>query len=184
MSIQFVIFNPWKVPWNWITFYQDSFVVSPGCYISWLDATLEDLQTRPLRQILLCLRNNSLKLLRITNWIGKRSTLVEIWMGGGGVGGRGAAVPSLRSPAPVSMDLTKLSFFIKSIESKKKKLGITSFHYVSSEIWLGKSKKLVCIDQSRFYILIIVPCFYKATSFISSPYFFSLFRHFLLLSRT
>ena len=29
-------------------------------YITWLDATLDDLQTRPLRQILLYLRNNSL----------------------------------------------------------------------------------------------------------------------------
>ena len=26
---QFVIFNPWKLPWNWIVFYQNSFVVSP-----------------------------------------------------------------------------------------------------------------------------------------------------------
>ena len=28
--IQFVIFNPWKLPWNWISFYQNSFVASPG----------------------------------------------------------------------------------------------------------------------------------------------------------
>ena len=27
---QFVIFNPWKGPWNWIVFYQNSFVISPG----------------------------------------------------------------------------------------------------------------------------------------------------------
>ena len=26
---QFVIFNPWKLPWNWIVFYQNSFVISP-----------------------------------------------------------------------------------------------------------------------------------------------------------
>ena len=38
-------------------------------------------------------------------------------------------------------------FFIKS---KKKKLALTSFYYVSREIWLGNSKKLICIDQSRF----------------------------------
>ena len=57
---QFVIFNPWKALWNWIVFYQNSFVISPSCYISWLDATLDDLQTRPLRQILLFLRNKSL----------------------------------------------------------------------------------------------------------------------------
>ena len=29
-SNQFVIFSPWKVPWNWIAFDQNSFVVSPG----------------------------------------------------------------------------------------------------------------------------------------------------------
>ena len=28
--IQFVIFSSWKVPWNWIAFYQTSFVISPG----------------------------------------------------------------------------------------------------------------------------------------------------------
>ena len=28
--LQFVIFNPWKIPWNWIAFYQNSFVLSPG----------------------------------------------------------------------------------------------------------------------------------------------------------
>ena len=27
---QFVIFNPWKVPWNRIAFYQNYFVMSPG----------------------------------------------------------------------------------------------------------------------------------------------------------
>ena len=50
--VQFVIFNPWKVPWNWIAFYQNSFVVSPGCYISWLDAILGNLQTRPLLDVM------------------------------------------------------------------------------------------------------------------------------------
>ena len=29
-SDQFVIFNTWKIPWNWIAFSQNSFVVSPG----------------------------------------------------------------------------------------------------------------------------------------------------------
>ena len=32
------------------------------------------------------------------------------------------------------------------------KLALTSFYYVSREIWLGNSKKVICIDQSRFYI--------------------------------
>ena len=60
LLIQFVIFNPWKVTWNWIAFYQNSFVISPGCHISSLGPTVDDLQTRPLHQILLVLRNNSL----------------------------------------------------------------------------------------------------------------------------
>ena len=35
----------------------------------------------------------------------------------------------------------KLYFFIKSLESKKKKLALTSFQYVNQETWLGNSKK-------------------------------------------
>ena len=46
----------------------------------------------------------------------------------------------------------KLFFFIKSLENKKKKLALTLIHYASQEIWLGNSKKLISIDQSRFYI--------------------------------
>ena len=60
MYYQFVIFNSWKLPWNWIAFYQNPFIISPGCYITWLNAIMDDLQTRPLRQILLFLWNNSL----------------------------------------------------------------------------------------------------------------------------
>ena len=30
VSLQFVIFNPSKVSWNWMAFYQNSFVISPG----------------------------------------------------------------------------------------------------------------------------------------------------------
>ena len=44
--------------------------------------------------------------------------------------------------------------FIFSIvlkKSKKKKLSITLFYYISWEIWWGNSKKLICIDKSRFY---------------------------------
>ena len=29
-SLLFVIFNSWNLPWNWIAFYQNSFVISPG----------------------------------------------------------------------------------------------------------------------------------------------------------
>ena len=34
----------------------------------------------------------------------------------------------------------KLIFFIKSHKSKKKKLALTSFYYISREIWLDNSK--------------------------------------------
>ena len=44
----------------------------------------------------------------------------------------------------------KLHFCIKSLKSKKKKVAQTPFYYVSREIWLRNSKKLICIDQSRF----------------------------------
>ena len=41
---------------------------------------------------------------------------------------------------------------VKSLQSKKKKLALTLFYYVSQEITLGNSKNLICRDQSRFYI--------------------------------
>ena len=41
-----------------IAFYQNSFIISRDCYINWLDTTVDDLQTRPLRRIFLW--NNSL----------------------------------------------------------------------------------------------------------------------------
>ena len=43
--------------------------------------------------------------------------------------------------------LETLFFFIRSLKSKKKKLPLTSFHYVSWEIHLYNSKKLICIDH-------------------------------------
>ena len=48
-TAQFVILNPGTVPWNWIAFPQNSFVISPGLlHDTWLDARTNDLQ-RPLR---------------------------------------------------------------------------------------------------------------------------------------
>ena len=41
----------------------------------------------------------------------------------------------------------KFHFFIKILQSKKKKLALTSFYYVSRKIWFGNSKKLICIDS-------------------------------------
>ena len=37
---------------------------------------------------------------------------------------------------------------VKSLKSKKKKLALTFFYYVTRKIWLGNSKKLFCKDQS------------------------------------
>ena len=59
---QFVILNPWKVPWNWIAFYQNSFI-SPGL----LHHLVDDLEARPLRQILLFLWNNGNNLKHFKN---------------------------------------------------------------------------------------------------------------------
>ena len=56
VQVQFVIFNPWKISWNWIAFSQNSFVISPDLLYTWLDQTLDNLQTRPLRQMLLFFR--------------------------------------------------------------------------------------------------------------------------------
>ena len=50
------------------------FVISLGCYISWLDATLGDLQTRPLRQILLFLRNSTLTVWKLQTESGGKLT--------------------------------------------------------------------------------------------------------------
>ena len=51
---QFVIFNSWKVLWNCETL-KILLLYHLVCYITWLDVTLDNLQTKPLRQILLFL---------------------------------------------------------------------------------------------------------------------------------
>ena len=43
-----------------------------------------------------------------------------------------------------------ISFFIKTLKTKKKKLALTLFYCPSQEIRLGDSGKLICTDQSRF----------------------------------
>ena len=60
------------------------------------------------------------------------------------------------------MEMKQFNFFlvskdrkimaIKSIKSNKKNLALTLFYYLSREIWLDNSKKLMFMDQSRFYI--------------------------------
>ena len=44
----FVIFSLWKVPWR---FFKILLLYHLVCYITWLDGTLGDFQTRPLSQI-------------------------------------------------------------------------------------------------------------------------------------
>ena len=46
----------------------------------------------------------------------------------------------------------KLFFSLKFLKSKKKNPAPNSFCYVRRDIWLGQSKKLICIDKSRFYM--------------------------------
>ena len=43
------------------------------------------------------------------------------------------------------------SSFTRVLESKKKRLALTSSYCVVKETWLDASKKLICINQSRFY---------------------------------
>ena len=43
-QFQFVIFNPWKVPWNRIAFPQNILLQHLVCHITWLDMTLDDLR--------------------------------------------------------------------------------------------------------------------------------------------
>ena len=62
------------------------------------------------------------------------------------------ALRTFRTPAR-----GEYSSFVRNVskvlkEKKKKKLALTSFYYVSREICLSNSKKLICIHQSRFYI--------------------------------
>ena len=48
-------------------------------------------------------------------------------------------------------------------------MTLTSFYFVSREIWLGNSKQLICKDQSRFYISSI--CENSIMFRITSKYF-------------
>ena len=53
---------------------------------------------------------------------------------------------------------------VKSLKSKKKKLVLTLFYYVSRGIWFGNLKKLICRDQSRFYIHVSLYAMFSQTS--------------------
>ena len=57
---QFVIFNSWKVPWNWIVLVKIVLF-----HLVWWETKLEALQTRPIFQILSFLRNNSLAVAKL-----------------------------------------------------------------------------------------------------------------------
>ena len=43
-------------------------------------------------------------------------------------------------------------FFRYVFKNKNKKMTQTLFYYVNREIWLVNSKRVICINQSRFYI--------------------------------
>ena len=59
---------------------------------------------------------------------------------------------------------------VKSLKSEKKKLALTLFYYVSREIWLANSKKLICIDQSRFEIFSHPREFKNVNIFLTIPF--------------
>ena len=47
----------------------------------------------------------------------------------------------------------KLYFLRKIVKSKKKKLALTSFDFLTQEISLGNSWKLICMDLSKMFLI-------------------------------
>ena len=80
----------------------------------------------------------------------------------------------------IAMQIRQLNFLsfvkygeiitVKGLKSKKKKLALTLFYYVSREIWLANSKKLICIDQSRFEIFSHPREFKNVNIFFTIPF--------------
>ena len=46
----------------------------------------------------------------------------------------------------------RLYFLMKSNEEKEADITVISFYHVSREIWLGNSRKLLSVDQSKFFL--------------------------------
>ena len=69
-GLKYAIFLPWKVPWNWIAFSQNSFVISPGLLYHLIRRDSGRLANEVFTSnpILSSKKVNGLK---ITNWYGK-----------------------------------------------------------------------------------------------------------------
>ena len=67
-SYQFVTFSPWKVPWNWIAFYQNSFLISPGLFYHLIRHDTGWLENQVFTPNPIVSSKQQLKGLKITNW--------------------------------------------------------------------------------------------------------------------
>ena len=73
--IQFIIFNPWKVPWNWIAFYQNSFVMPPGLLYQLIRCNSGQLVNEAFTSNPTVYLKRWLNGLKITNWINAKHKL-------------------------------------------------------------------------------------------------------------
>ena len=73
-------------------------------------------------------------------------------------------------PLFITITYVKIYFSLISIlKSKKKKLALTSFYCLGQETWLDNSRKLICINQSRFYNFFHVRKFKNFSTFNNKP---------------
>ena len=75
---QFVIFNPWKVPWNWIAFYQNSFVIAPGLLYHLIALNTWRLANETFTSNPIVSSKQRLNGLKITNWY-NQFVIVNPW---------------------------------------------------------------------------------------------------------
>ena len=68
LASQFVIFNPWKDPWNWIAFYQNSFVISSGLLYHLIRRDSGRLANEDVTSNPIVSSKQWLNGLKITNW--------------------------------------------------------------------------------------------------------------------
>ena len=85
--MQFVIFNPWKVKWNWIAFYQNSFVLLPGLLYYLIRRHTGRLANEAFTSNPIVSLKQKLSGLKITNcifvknlWSATETTKLKIWL--------------------------------------------------------------------------------------------------------
>ena len=67
--VQFIILNPWKVPWNWIVFCQNSFAISPGLLYHLIIRNSGRLPNEAFTSSSVVFSKQWLNGLKITNWV-------------------------------------------------------------------------------------------------------------------